>query len=167
MSTKKMQNLEDLLKHEIQDLYSAEQQLIKALPEMEKNAHNDKLRKAFHEHLEETKGQKERLEEVARILGIKPGGETCEAMQGLIKEGKKYIKMDMNPDVKDASLIAAAQRVEHYEISGYGTACYFASRIGQDEVKKLLEETLNQEKNADSKLNTIAKEYVDEKAMTH
>lgn len=153
------------MEHEIQDLYSAETQLISALPKMAEAAHSSKLKQAFKDHLQETKNQQARLEKVADILGCSTKGETCEAMKGLIKEGEKMIKEDAEPDVKDAGLIAAAQRVEHYEIAGYGTARHFAKILGLQEVADLLEETLEEEKDADEKLNDIAIQQVDPAAM--
>lgn len=161
-----MKNLKDLLEHEIQDLYSAESQMIDALPDMEKAASNSKLKKAFESHLKETKKQKERLEKVAELLGISPKGEKCKGMEGLVKEGKKMIEEDASPEVKDAGLIGAAQRVEHYEIAGYGTACTFAKMLGEKEVADLLGQTLEEEKSADEKLNDIALEKVNESAMS-
>ena len=162
--SEKLMNLRDLLEHEIKDLYSAETQLIAALPKMAKKAGNDKLKKAIEDHLEETKQQKERLDKVAKKLKMDPSGETCKAMKGLIKEGEDMMKMEADDDVRDAGLIASAQRVEHYEISGYGTAAHFARRLGMDDVADILEETLNEEKKADQKLNRIAKSTVNEKA---
>jgi len=159
-------NLNDLLKHEIKDLFSAESQLINALPKMAKAASTSDLQKAFESHLEETKGHKERLEKAAELLGFSPTGETCNAMQGLIEEGEEIIEMDADEDVKDAGLIASAQRVEHYEIAGYGTACKFAKMLGKEEVRALLKKTLDEEYEADSKLNGIAEEKVNEAAMS-
>lgn len=151
-----LKTLRDLLEHEIQDLYSAETQLIEALPKMAAKAQDAELKKAFKNHLEETKKQKERLEKVAEHLEIKPKGETCQAMKGLIKEGEKMIHEDADADVKDAGLIGCAQRVEHYEIAGYGTARYYALMLGLKEVEKLLSATLKEEKGADKTLNDLA-----------
>lgn len=149
-------NLTDLLVHEVKDLYSAETQLVEALPKMEAAANHEDLKKAFREHLEETKEHVNRLAEVANILGVDPGGETCEAMKGLIREGSETIDMEANADVKDAALIAAAQRVEHYEIAGYGSASCFAHCTDHDKVQKLLDKTLEEEKSADKELMKIA-----------
>ncbi len=159
-------NLKDLLEHEIQDLYSAEDQLTKALPKMAKAASNPKLRKAFEDHLEETKGQKKRLEQIAKKLNFKTKGETCKAMEGLIKEGESILKMDADEEVRDAALIGAAQRVEHYEIAAYGTAAQYAKHLGNDEVVKLFEETLEQEKDANEKLNDLAIEKINQAAIS-
>lgn len=165
MSSDKLNSLKDLFEHEIRDLYSAETQLSSALPKMAEKASNQKLKDAFTSHLEETKKQKERLEKIGEICDIKLKGEKCEAMAGLIKEGESMLKMDAEDDVRDAGLIGAAQRVEHYEIAGYGTARHYAKRLGLDDAVKLLEETLNEEKSADEKLNNIAINAVNEKAQ--
>lgn len=160
----KLNTLEDLFHHQLRDLYSAEKQLIKALPEMAQKASTDELRNAFNEHLEETKKQKERIEKVCEKLDISPEGETCKAMEGLIKEAKEFMGENADADVMDAGLIADAQRVEHYEIAGYGTVCQFAERLGKNEIKQILGETLEEEKSADSKLMNIAKNKVNKKA---
>lgn len=157
-------NLRDLLEHEIKDLYSAETQLLEALPKMASAASHDRLRRAFESHLEETKNQKQRLEEIARKLDIKPGGESCEAMQGLIREGEQMIDMEADDDVRDAGLIGAAQRVEHYEIAAYGTARQYAERLGKNDIARLLNETLREESGADKKLNKLAVEKINEEA---
>ena len=123
---KKIKNLEDLFIYEIKDLYSAEKQLISALPRMAKQAEDEELKAAFETHLEETRKQKEKLEKVFELLEIKPAAKKCEAMAGLIEEGKELLDEDATPETKDAGLIACAQKIEHYEISGYGTAAHFA-----------------------------------------
>lgn len=160
-----MKNLEELLEHEVQDLYSAESQLVEALPKMAKAANDSKLKKAFEDHLDETKHQKKRLEKVAELLGIDPEGEKCKGMEGLIMEGDKMIKEDADPEVKDAGLIGAAQKVEHYEISGYGTARQFAEMLGKKEVANLLSESLEEEKDADETLTDLAVEKINKMAM--
>lgn len=165
MSSDKLNSLKDLFEHEIRDLYSAETQLTSALPKMAEKASDQKLKKAFESHLEETKKQKERLEKIGEICDINVKGEKCEAMAGLIKEGEEMLKIDASGEVRDAGLIGAAQRVEHYEIAGYGTARHYAKRLGLDDAVKLLEETLNEEKSADEKLNDIAINAVNEKAQ--
>jgi ferritin-like metal-binding protein YciE len=157
-------SLESILLMQLDDLYSAEDQLISALPKMEMAAHSDELRSAFRMHLEETRGQKARLETVFHMLGQAPQGETCEAMQGLITEGEEVIAMEGDPDVKDAALIAAAQRVEHYEMAGYGCARTFAHRIGRADVAAILQETLDEEGNADKILTQIAESQVNVEA---
>lgn len=160
----KLNTLEDLFHHQLKDLYSAEKQLIEALPTMAEKASTDKLKNTFNEHLEETKEHKKRLENVCDMLGISPEGETCNAMEGLIREAKDFINHEADSDVMDAGLIADAQRVEHYEIAGYGTVCQYAERLGHNEVKEILGNTLDEEKSADSKLMDIAKSSVNEQA---
>ena len=160
----KMRSLEDLFHHELKDLYSAEKQLIAALPKMAKAASDKNLRAAFERHLEETQAQKERLEKVCEMVGISPGREKCKAMEGLVEEGAKMIEEDADPETKDAGLIASAQRAEHYEISGYGTAAHFAERLGHVDAARLLRQTLEEEQATDTKLNKLAKSYINAKA---
>jgi ferritin-like metal-binding protein YciE len=152
----KIENLRELLVHELKDLYSAETQLLKALPKMAKAASDDDLVAAFEEHLEQTQGQVERLDKIFELLNAKPRGKTCEAMKGLITEGQEVIAEDATDEVKDAALIAAAQKVEHYEIAGYGTVRTFANLLGETEVADLLQETLDEEGETDKKLTEIA-----------
>ena len=159
-----LENLDTLLVLQLRDLYSAETQLIEALPKMAEAAHAPELKQAFHSHLGETRRQKDRLEQAFRAMGQKPETETCEAMQGLVSEGQEIIDMDGDPDVKDAALIAAAQRVEHYEIAGYGCARAFARRKGRTQVAALLQETLDEEKKADELLTAIAEDSVNVQA---
>ncbi|WP_026449495.1 ferritin-like domain-containing protein [Aequorivita capsosiphonis] len=160
-----MKTLKDLFEHQLKDLYSAEEQLINALPKMVENAKDEKLKKAFTDHLEETKGHKRRLEEVCDELGIDPFGETCKAMQGLIKEAESFLKEDMTDAVKNAGIIGEAQRVEHYEISGYGTVCTYAEELGYNDIAKKLKKTLDEEYGSDDKLKKLAKDRLNEKAM--
>lgn len=159
-----MKNLEELFEHQLQDLYSAEDQLTKALPKMVKNATDPKLKKAFEDHLEETKEHKKRIEEICKELDIKPDKETCKAMKGLIKEAEGFIDEVKDDEVKDAGLIAEAQRVEHYEISGYGTAVRYAKELGHKEIAKKLQKTLDEEYNADKHLNDLAENRLNKKA---
>lgn len=161
-----MKKLEDLFKHQLKDLYSAETQLIDALPKMVKNAHDKKLKKAFEDHLEETKKHKKRLEEVCKQLDIDPKGETCKAMKGLIKEAEGFLEEDTDNDVRDAGLIAEAQRVEHYEIAGYGTVVRYAKELGHDAIAKKLQTTLDEEYGADEKLNDMAEDRLNKKAKS-
>ncbi len=161
-----MKNLEQLFEHQLKDLYSAETQLIDALPKMAEHAHDKKLKKAFEDHLEETKEQKKRLEKICKQLDIDPKGETCNAMKGLIKEAEGFIKEDASEEVRDAGLIAEAQRVEHYEISGYGTAARFAKELGHDDIAKMLQTTLDEEYKADTKLNDMAEDRLNRKAKS-
>ena len=139
-------------------------QLINALPKMADAATNPELRSAFETHLAETRTHKDRLDEAFRLLGRKPSSESCEAMQGLISEGEEMIGMQGDSEVKDAALIAAAQRVEHYEIAGYGCARTFAQRLGQQRIATLLQETLDEEGNADKILTHIAESWVNAQA---
>lgn len=160
-----MKTLEDLFEHQLKDLYSAETQLIAALPKMVKSATDSKLKKAFEDHLEETKNQKKRLEDVCKELDIDPKGETCKAMQGLIKEAESFINEKKDDDVNNAGLIAEAQRVEHYEISGYGTAIRYAKELGHKKIASILKETLDEEYGADTKLNEMAEKRLNRKAI--
>ncbi len=160
-----MKTLADLFEHQLKDLYSAESQLIKALPKMAKSATDDKLKKAFESHLEETKQHKVRLEEVSKELGFDPKGETCKAMQGLIKEAEDFISEKKDDDVNNAGLIAEAQRVEHYEISGYGTAVRYAKELGHKDIAAKLKKTLDEEYGADEKLNKMAEGRLNKKAI--
>ena len=159
-----MKDLKALFEHQLKDLYSAESQLTKALPKMAKNAHDKKLKEAFESHLEETKEHKERLSEICKELGIKPTGETCKAMKGLIEEAEDFLKEDASEEVRDAGLIADAQRVEHYEISGYGTLVRYAKELGHKEIAKKLQKTLDEEYNADNKLDKLAESRLNKKA---
>jgi len=156
----KLASVDQLLEEELKDLYSAESQLLKALPKMAKAASNEMLSEAFTAHLEETKGQVERLESIGEELGIKLTGKKCKAMEGLLEEGKEVLEMDGLGALIDAALIGAAQRVEHYEISGYGTARTLAEHLGHTEVARLLEQTLQEESATDEKLTKISMEQV-------
>lgn len=155
-----LDNLEKLLEMQIQDLYSAEDQLIAALPKMAEAASNSELKTAFRSHLAETKQHKVRCERALKELGKKVKGEKCDAMKGLISEGSEVIDAQGDDDVKDAALIAAAQRVEHYEIAGYGCARTFARRLGHDRVAQLMDQTIKEEGAADKKLTQIAEKSV-------
>jgi ferritin-like metal-binding protein YciE len=152
----KLESLHDLFVDELKDLYNAENQLTKALPKMVKAASSEELRTAFEHHLAETEQQVERLERIFKQLETSPKGKKCKAMAGLIEEGKEMIEMDGEDAVKDAALIAAAQRVEHYEIAGYGTVRTYAQLLGFDEAANLLQETLDEEATADDKLTQLA-----------
>ena len=156
----KLKSLEVLLAQEIKDLYSAENQLVKALPKMAKAATSPELQEAFKTHLEETKVHVQRLDEVAKLLEITPKGKVCKAMQGLVEEGSEVIEEDGEGSVKDLALIGAAQKVEHYEIAGYGSARALAEALGLDEVAELLQTTLDEEGNTDKLLTGIAEETV-------
>ncbi len=155
-----MDTLNELLEEQLKDIYSAENQLIKALPKMAKKATTESLKTAILSHLEETEGQVERLTQIGELLEIKMTGKKCKAMEGLIEEGKEVLEEDGQSPVIDAALIGAAQRVEHYEIAAYGTAKALAEHLGLDEVAKLLSETLDEESAADEKLSAISLEEV-------
>jgi ferritin-like metal-binding protein YciE len=150
------QGLKELYIDELKDLYNAENQLVKALPKMAKAASSDELRQGFEEHLEQTKGHVQRLEKIFQGLGESPKGKTCKGMQGLVEEGSEAMEEDYEGSVMDAALIGAAQRVEHYEIAGYGTVRSMAETLGQDQDVSLLEETLEEEKETDEKLTELA-----------
>jgi len=148
----------DLYVDELRDLYNAETQLIKALPKMAKAAANEALREAFEEHQRQTSEHVSRLEQIFEQLGEKPSGKKCLGMEGLVKEGSETMKEDFSDDVKDAAIIGAAQRVEHYEMAAYGTVRAFAELLGENEHVSLLEQTLQEEKQADEKLTQLAEE---------
>jgi len=156
--------MEELFIDELRDLYDAEKQLTKALPKMAKAASTEELKAAFEEHLSETENQVTRLEQIFKDLGEKASGKTCAAMAGLIKEGNELAQESEESAVRDAGLIAAAQKVEHYEISGYGSARTHAEILGNDDAVSLLEETLEEEKSADEKLNELAENMVNQEA---
>lgn len=150
-------SLKELLIDELKDLYSAETQLVKALPKMAKAASAEALKAGFLEHLEQTKEHVNRLEEALERLEASPKGKTCPAMKGLVEEGTEAIDLDGPDAIRDAYLIGAAQRVEHYEIAAYGTARAFAETLGEADIVELLEQTLNEESETDEKLTEIAK----------
>ncbi|RIJ41687.1 YciE/YciF ferroxidase family protein [Pontibacter oryzae] len=160
----KLSNLNDLLVHELKDIYNAEQQITKALPKMMKACSSDKLKQAFEMHLNETKDQIQRLEQVFEMIGEKPSGEKCKAMEGIIRECDEMMSEKADSSVMDAALIACAQRVEHYEIAAYGTVCTYAKQLKLNDVADQLGITLEEEKNTDQKLTAIAEEAVNIKA---
>jgi ferritin-like metal-binding protein YciE len=160
----KLRSLEDVLIDAIKDLYSAEKQITKALPKMAKKASSKELSAAFEEHLRQTEGQIKRLERVFEIVGKRPAGKKCHAIEGLIAEGEEMMKQDAEPAALDAGLIAAAQKVEHYEIASYGCARTWASQLGHDDAAKLLQETLDEEGETDKKLTKLAEGLVNPKA---
>ena len=149
-------SINDVFTHELQDLQSAETQLLDALPKMAQAASSDELRQAFEQHLEETRGHVDRLDEILAQTGVSAGTEKCKGMAGLIAEGDEVVSAQGDPTVKDAALISAAQRVEHYEIAAYGTARTLADELGMDEAKDLLDQTLDEESQADKLLTKIA-----------
>jgi len=152
------QGLKDLYIDELKDLYNAENQLVKALPKLARAAASDELRQGFEEHLEQTKGHVERLEKIFQMLDESPKGKKCKGMEGLIVEGSEVMEEDYEGSLLDAALIGTAQRVEHYEIAGYGTARSFAESLGQTDHVSLLNETLEEEKETDQKLTELAKQ---------
>lgn len=161
----KLETLDDLLEMQLKDLYSAEKQLVKALPKMAAKANDPQLRQGFETHLQETENHVARLEQIGTALDISLGGHTCKAMEGLVAEGQETMSERATDEVMDAALIAAAQRVEHYEISGYGTAAHYAERLGHSEAAALLRQTLAEEQSTDTKLNMLAKSYINAKAL--
>ena len=161
-----LKTLEDLFIHELKDLYNAENQITKALPKMAKAASSPELKAAFEEHLEQTRGQIARLDQVFEKLGRASSGVVCKAMKGLVEEGEEMVSEEADPDVKDAGLIAAAQRVEHYEMAGYGTARTFAQQLGHTEVANLLQQTLDEEGETDKKLTKLAESRVNKAAAS-
>jgi ferritin-like metal-binding protein YciE len=160
----KLSNLHDLFVDELKDLYSAENQILKALPKMIKTASSDALKNAFQEHLEVTKEQVRRLDQIFKKLKGSPRGKKCKAMEGLLEEGNEVMSEDADPAVMDAALIAAAQRVEHYEMAGYGVVRTYAKLLGNQEAAELLQQTLNEEGEADETLTELA-ENINVEAM--
>ena len=158
------QALKELYIEELKDIYNAENQLVKALPKMAKAANSEELRTGFEEHLEQTRGHVQRLEQIFKELGAKPSGKKCKGMEGLVAEGQEMMGEDFEDDVMDAALISAAQRVEHYEIAAYGTVRTYAELLGEDTAMQLLEQTLEEEKETDQKLTDMASE-INVKAM--
>jgi ferritin-like metal-binding protein YciE len=153
----KLENLHSLLVEELQDLYSAENQIIEALPDMIEEASSPDLKNALQQHLEETRGQVLRLDQIfSQLPNVKKDGKTCKGMKGILKDGQDLLDTDAEPEVLDAGMIAGAQRVEHYEIAGYGTVRTYAQLLGRKDWAQLLEQTLNEEKQADQKLNQLA-----------
>ncbi len=160
----KLATLDDLLLHELRDLHSAEHQITKAMPKMVKAAHSESLKHALQEHLDVTERQVERLDEIFRKLDRSSRGPKCEAMEGLLAEGKHLMAEDADPAVLDAGLIAAAQRVEHYEIAGYGCARTFAHLLGHEDIAEMLQQTLDEEADADVKLTDLAMSEINPRA---
>ncbi|MFC6999547.1 YciE/YciF ferroxidase family protein [Rufibacter roseus] len=163
----KLTSLNDLFIHQMRDLYNAEQQLLKAMPDMMEKVSNKNLASVMKDHMKETENQVKRLEQCFEILGVSGKGEKCKAMEGIIKEAKEFMEHDADQEVMDAGIIACAQRLEHYEIAGYGTACTYAKFLGHDEVLNLLQEILSEEKKADEKLTFVAESAVNKKAERH
>ena len=155
-----LENLEDLLKEDLKDVLNAENQIVKALPKMIKKASNEELKSAFEMHLEQSRGHIERVEQVMEDLGMPARGKTCKAMKGIIEEGQEVMSEDAEDDVMDAALIAAAQKVEHYEIATYGTLCTYAELLGLRNAKKLLGQNLAEDKKTDEMLTELAERLI-------
>lgn len=160
----KLATLDDLLVHELQDLYDAEHQILKALPGLAKAASSDALRNAFQLHLKETEAQVRRLDQVFAALGKPAAGVRCDGMAGLLKEGSKMMSEDATPEVLDAALISAAQKVEHYEIAGYGCVATYAQMLGRNDVRELLVQTLEEEEATDERLTELAESLINVRA---
>lgn len=158
-------SLRELYIDELKDLYSAEKQILQALPKMVKKATDEQLKAAFQEHLEVTRTHVERLDQVFEAIGKSPRGKKCKGMEGLLEEGKEMMQEDLEPEVMDAALIAAAQRVEHYEMAGYGTVRTYAQLLGETKQAKLLQQTLDEEGDADKKLTQLAESSINVEAM--
>lgn len=167
MTAKTLTTLQDLLALELKDLYSAEQQILKALPDMIRAASSRRLQESLQQHLDETKSHVQRLEQACEEAGATPKGHKCPAMEGLIKEAEQIVKQKGKAadSVLDAAIISATQRVEHYEIAGYGTAATFAKLLGFDKIAELLGETLEEEKNADVSLTELAESEINAEAV--
>jgi ferritin-like metal-binding protein YciE len=161
-----IESLQDLYVEELRDIYNAEQQIMKALPQMAEGANNPELRAAFEEHLEVTREQVRRLDSIFTELDQRPTGKKCKGMEGLIEEGQEMLKEKADPDVKDAALISAAQRVEHYEIAAYGTVRNYARQLGLTNHVDLLQRTLDEEGETDKRLTSLAESGINEQALT-
>jgi ferritin-like metal-binding protein YciE len=162
----KLNSLRDLYITELKDLYDAEHRIIKALPKMAESANSPELRSAFEQHLDQTRGHVSRLEQIFQRLDEPAKGQKCKGIEGIIDEGEDLMDKDSAPAVCDAALISAAQKVEHYEIAGYGTARTFARRLGFDDQAMLLDQTLKEEGQTDKKLTSLAESYINEDART-
>jgi len=160
----KMTTLDELLEDELKDIYSAETQLLKALPKMAKGAESGDLRAAFEKHLEQTRVHVQRIEEICNDLNVKPKGKKCAGMEGLVREGEEVLQSDAASEPKQAALIGAAQRMEHYEIAAYGTARAHARQLGYLKAVELLSQTLDEEKDTDQKLTQLAENRINVKA---
>lgn len=161
-----LSSFEDLMTMKLKDLYSAEQQFAQAQPQVVDAASDEELRTALEGHIAVTKGQIQRLEQIADMLGVTLEGEVCDAAAGLVKEGQKIIQEEGDPFVKDAALLAAAQAVEHYEIAGYGTASAYARRLNRQDVEALLQQTLAEERGADLLLSEVAESSINKQAAS-
>ncbi len=160
----KLDSLKDLFVHDLHDLHDAESQIIEALPKMANKASSAQLRQALNKHLEQTRRQRDRLEQVMDHVGVEPNGVRCKGMEGLIREGEELLRQEGNPDVLDAAIIGAAQKVEHYEIAAYGTARTFARMLGEREAAGLLQQILDEEGNTDKELTMLAESRINREA---
>lgn len=160
----KLASLDDLLVHELQDIYHAEGQILKALPKMAMAATHPDLKAAFEEHRQQTEHQVRRLDQAFKLLGVPAKGKKCEGMAGLLEEGKKMMEEDAEAAVMDAALIAAAQKVEHYEIASYGCVCTYAEMLGYDQVHDLLGQNLDEEETTDQRLTALAESVINQEA---
>lgn len=158
-------NLEDIFLQELQDVLSAERQITRALPQMVEHASDEELKAGFEEHLEQTREQVNRLEQVFELFGRKPRAKRCGGMEGILEEGKEQMEKIGDPHLRDAVMIAAAQKVEHYEICAYGTLVTWAEQLGHNDAAEILKQTLAEEKQTDQKLTKLAKAHVNEEAM--
>ena len=161
----KMETLEDVLTDELKDIYSAENQIIKALPKMAKASADDQLRNAFEQHLQQTRTHAQRIEQICKELNITPKGKKCAGMEGVIAEGAEVLDTQGAEEAREAALIGAAQRVEHYEIAAYGTARTHAQKLGHDNAARLLDQTLSEERQTDERLTQIAESQINPQAM--
>lgn len=159
-----LNSLRDLFEHELHDLYDAESQIIEALPKMAEAASSPELQRAFRKHLDQTRSQRDRLEQVMRQIGVEPNGIKCKGMEGLIREGQELMRERGNADVMDAALIGAAQKVEHYEMAGYGTARTFARELGETQAAGVLQQILDEEAHTDKELTMLAESRVNREA---
>lgn len=162
---KKMESLENLFLLEVQDIYNAEKQITRALPKAAKKASAPELKSALEEHLHQTETHVNRLEEVFKILGETPKGHTCAAMKGILTEAEELLTSNAEPEVLDAAIIGAAQKVEHYEIASYGSVIQWAKQMGREDIKQLLGQTLDEEEKTDQKLSDLAKSSINARAM--
>jgi ferritin-like metal-binding protein YciE len=162
----RMETVEDVFKNELFDIYNAEKQLLKALKEMSETAEHEDLATAFSEHRAQTEGHVERIERVCEILDVEIDREKCEAMEGILEEGKEMMKKIDKGPVLDAAMITAAQKVEHYEIASYGSLCALAKGLGYEEIAEILHQTLDEEKETDSKLTMLAEANINQDALT-
>ena len=160
-----LNNLKELLIHNLKDLYSAEQQAIDAMPKVAEKVHSPKLKKLIEQHLKQTEKQRDRAEKACKALGAEATGETCKAMAGLVKETQDFLKEKADPDVFDAGIVVLLQKIEHYEIAGYGSCATFAEELGEQKAYDLICETLDEEESTDKKLTRAAKSVLNEKAM--